>query len=110
MTIGGNKLKLFISTFLTRIGLLLSKIGELIVSKSEVMKFNSRPFTVESWSAILPKPFVLIISFTTNKGKYQIVLVGDYREKYKLKEEKILTEDEAYDLIINNKKEWFKTN
>jgi len=72
-------------------------------------KFN--PMLVTNPSCRLLNPFTLIINFTVdNSDKYQIVLQGNYKERYKEVEDGAidLPENEMYAIIHDSQKIWFK--
>ena len=69
------------------------------------------PISITNPSCRLLNPFTLIINFTVDtSNKYQIVLQGDYKEKYKEVEDGAieLTEKEMYVIIHDSQKQWFK--
>jgi hypothetical protein len=94
--VGGNKLKYWIGRRLAECSNNLVKSGRYkIVTNPTCKLFN---------------PFTLIINFVVDSTeKYQLVLQGDYKKHYKESEDvSILTEDEMFSLIYQNKNSWFK--
>lgn len=88
--IGGNKI--------------LHRIGEWLATRN-------KPIVVTNPSCRLVNPFTLIVNFTVdNVDKYQIVLQGDYKERYKEVDDGAieLPEKEMYALIDDSQKIWFK--
>jgi len=95
-----------------------SKIGEffLIISNyfseqgNKIMQKNKDKI-VSNPSAKLFNPFTVVINFTVdNNEKYQILLQGDYKQKYKESEDGTfnLTEVELFDFIESYRDKWFK--
>lgn len=94
--IGGNKILLKIGKFLTKIGEKYTNKGTSTIISNP----NSR----------LINPFTLLINFTIdNKDKYQLIVQGDYKDKYKEKQDSDnpITNDEMFMVIKNHTKEWF---
>lgn len=95
--IGGNKL--------------LYWLGKRLQSKSESLIRKGKPITISNPTCKLVNPFTLIISFTIdNKDKYQLVMQGKYKDRYKQTVEDVpdITEREMFTLISYGKREWFK--
>lgn len=104
LRVGGNSLKVWW-------GDLLNSIGESFSNKGNSIIINNKPKIVTNPSAKLWTPFILVVSFTVDVNqKYQIVLQGDYKEKYKECEngEINLTEEELFMIINSNQSDWFK--
>jgi hypothetical protein len=83
---------------------LLYKFGERLVERY-------KPTAITNPSCRLLNPFTLIVNFTVdNTEKYQIVLQGDYKERYKEVEDGAidLPEKEMYAIIHDSQKIWFK--
>lgn len=88
--IGGNKI--------------FYQLGEWLVNRH-------KPTIITNPSCKLINPFTLIVNFTVdNNEKYQIVLQGNYKEKYKEVEDGAieLPENEMYAIIHDSQKIWFK--
>ena len=105
LRVGGNTLKVWIGDF-------LNNIGEFFTKKGTNMVVNNKPKLVTNPTAKLINPFTLMVSFTVDTNqKYQVVIQGDYKEKYKECEngEINLTENELF-MIINSAQPiiWFK--
>jgi hypothetical protein len=104
LKVGGNSLMVSFGRFLSGIGNYFSSKGDRIISKNKVR-------LVTNPSARLFNPFTLAISFTVdNVHKYQIIIQGDYKEKYKESEDGILniTEEEMFLIINSSTSVWFK--
>jgi hypothetical protein len=94
--IGGNKFLLSLGNYLTNIGKrLIDKGTKTIISNPTCKLIN---------------PFTLIINFTVNNNtKYQLVLQGDYKNKYKEHQdsENPITNNEMFMVIKSHTKEWY---
>jgi|688.fasta_scaffold219177_5 hypothetical protein len=104
LRVGGNTLKVWI-------GDSLNNIGEFFTKKGTNMVVNNKPKMVTNPTAKLINPFTLMISFTVDTNqKYQVILQGDYKGKYKECEngEINLTENEIFMLINSSHPLWFK--
>jgi len=105
--IGGNR-------FLSWLGDIISTFGEWMAKKGKSLSSDNKPLTVSNLSGKLPNPFTLIISFNINlTDKYQVVIQGDYRKKYReiTEDDNIrLTEDEMFSIVASSQKQWFKKN
>ena len=104
LRVGGNSLKVWLGEF-------LNNIGELFSKKGTNMVVNNKPKIVTNPSGKLINPFTLIINFTVDTNqKYQVVLQGDYKEKYKECEngEINLTENELFMIINSSQSIWYK--
>lgn len=104
LRIGGNTLKVWI-------GNLLSSIGEYFTNKGINIVINNKPKLITNPNGKLINPFTLMINFTVDTNqKYQIILQGDYKEKYKECEngEINLSEKDLFMLINSNQRNWFK--
>lgn len=102
--IGGNSVKEFIGKFISVIGKMLVEYGDTLVK-------HSQPILVTNPSAKLYNPFTLIITFTVGSAdKYQLILQGDYKERYKAAIEIMpgIDENELFMIINQHQKEWFK--
>jgi hypothetical protein len=107
-TFGGSKSKMLMSRAMCWIGKQIEKLGKATVSRSEKLKAKAQPYVIESWSATMPSAHSLLVNFTTNKGKYHLMLEGRFIEKYKAKETEPIGEQEAFDLIQSHRRKWFK--
>jgi hypothetical protein len=97
--IGGNKLYLKLGKKLTKMGEKYSRKGNKTVILNPTCKFVG--------------PFALKIDFTVdNTDKYQLIIQGDYRDKYKEagQEENPITVDEMFMLIIQKQNKWYLKN
>lgn len=104
LRVGGN-------TFGVWFGEFLNKIGEYFSRKGTNMVINNKPKIVTNPSGKLVNPFTLMVSFTVDTNqKYQIVLQGDYKEKYKESDngELNLSENELFLIIGTSRERWFK--
>jgi hypothetical protein len=104
LRVGGNTLKVWYGEF-------LSNIGDFFTKKGTNLIVNNKPKLVTNPSGKLINPFTLIITFTVDTNqKYQIILQGDYKEKYKECEngEINLTENELFMVINSSQPLWFK--
>jgi len=101
--IGGNNLQLWYGKILTRISKYYERRGEKLIAKGS-KTIISNP------TCKLCNAFTIIINFTVdNKKKYQLVLEGDYKKKYKEEgtEENPITNQEMFLLIRSNQDRWF---
>lgn len=102
--IRGNVLKFKIGELFLKISNFFSIQGDKIIQKNKE-KIVTNP------TAKLFNPFTMVINFTVdNNEKYQILLQGDYKQKYKESEDGTLnlTEVELFDFIESYKDKWFK--
>jgi len=104
------------NTIMVWIGKQIEKFGVFINSWGSNMVIKNKTRVVTNPTAKFCNPFTIIIGFTVdNSDKYQIVLQGDYKERYKesvkdnsgdsildMKEEELLI------TINEHKLEWFK--
>lgn len=104
LRVGGNTLKVWYGEF-------LNNIGEFFTNKGTNLVVNNKPKIVTNPTGKLINPFTLIVSFTVDTNqKYQVVLQGDYKEKYKECEngEINLTENELFMIINSTQPIWYK--
>jgi hypothetical protein len=104
LRVGGNSFKVWF-------GERVVKIGECLLRKGTTVVMNNKPKIVTNPTGRLINPFTLLISFTVDTvHKYQLILQGDYKEKYKESEngEIDLTEYELFILINSSQPNWFK--
>lgn len=104
LRVGGNTLKVWIGEF-------FNSIGDFFTKKGTNMVVNNKPKIVTNPTAKLINPFTLIVSFTVDTNqKYQVVLQGDYKEKYKESEngEINLSENELFMIINSAQPIWYK--
>ena len=104
MKIGGNTSMIFLGNRLDKLGKKISIFGANIVSRNQ-------PIEVTNPTVKLINPFTLLVSFTVDvNSKYQIVLQGDYKIKYKESKDGIieLSDDEIFSIIRSHQREWFK--
>jgi len=98
------------------IGQQIEKFGNFINSWGVNMVVKNKTRIVTNPAAKFCNPFTIIINFTVdNTDKYQIVLQGDYKEKYKdsVKDNSgdailEMKEEELFMTINQHKNEWFK--
>ena len=101
--IGGNKFLLALGSRLTKIGNSLVNLGKSYIDKG-TKTIISNP------TCKLINPFTLIINFTVdNNTKHQLVLQGDYKNKYKefQDSENPIDEKEMFMLIKGSTKNWY---
>lgn len=104
MRIGGNHIKHWFGKKIHSIGLIIQERGNKIIDKNKSL-------LVTNPSCKLVNPFTLIISFTVDvSDKYQIVIQGDYKNRYKESTDLIpeISEKEVFLIINQNQKEWYK--
>ena len=104
LRVGGNTLKVWLGEWIENAGKFLQNWGTKVVMRN-------KPRLVTNPSAKLCNPFTLLISFTVDTShKYQIVLQGDYKDKYKEAQEGDinLTENELFMIINQNAQNWYK--
>jgi len=94
--VGGNKFKLWLGTE-------LKKVAEKLIE-------GGKKNIISNPSCKLINPFTLIINFSVNNEKYQLILQGNYKEKYKDSDDGNLDIDEKsmFLLINQSRKNWFK--
>lgn len=90
----------------------LFKLGNIIVNYGNNMINKNKENIVSNATAKLLNPFTLIINFTVNNvDKYQLIFEGDYKTQYRECIDDYIPnipEDALYELIIANKRKWFK--
>lgn len=104
LKVGGNEFKVWIGNFFESIGETINEFGKKI-------SLTNQPKIVINPSAKLINPFTLLINFTVDTNqKYQIIIQGDYKEKYKESEDGVphITEDELFNIIADSQNIWFK--
>jgi hypothetical protein len=104
LKIGGNVIKVWIGSFFKSIGETFTYFGNKTIADGKV-KIVTNP------SAKLYNPFTLMIGFTVDANqKYQIILQGNYKEKYKETEDGFLniSEHDMFMIIGSTRKQWFK--
>lgn len=109
LIVGGNTIKFWFGQQIEKFGAYINALGKDIVAKNK-NRIVTNP------TAKFCNPFTIIVSFTVdNSDKYQIVLQGDYKERYKdsVKDnngDSILDmkDDELLLTIHQHKNEWFK--
>jgi hypothetical protein len=93
---GGNKI-------VFKIGSIFTKVGKKITDKGAKT-------TITNPSCKLISPWALILNFTVNNtDKYQLITQGDYRNKYKEKQDtdNPIAIEEMFIVIKDNRKNWF---
>lgn len=104
LRVGGNTFKVWFGEF-------LNDIGEFFTKKGTNMVVNNKPKIVTNPTAKLINPFTLMISFTVDTNqKYQVVLQGDYKDKYKECEngEVNLSDNDLFMIINSSQAVWYK--
>jgi hypothetical protein len=104
LKVGGNKLKVWFGKKLENIAKTISEWGNNMIA-------TNKPIVVTNPSAKLVNPFTLLINFTVdNTHKYQIILQGNYKEKYKQSEDGIpdIEENDLLMIISDSQNIWFK--
>jgi len=104
LRVGGNSI-------MVMFGKILANIGKSFLTKGEDIIAKNKTKMVTNPSAKLFNPFTLAISFTVDTNqKYQIVLQGDYKEKYKESEDGVinLTDEEMFRIINISVNGWYK--
>ena len=104
LRVGGNSIKVWLGDVISTIGDSLSKWGTKYSIKN-------KPRLVTNPSAKLINPFTLMINFTVDTNdKYQIILQGDYKQKYKecVEGQIDLTENDQFMIVNQNTQRWFK--
>ena len=104
LRVGGNSIKVWIGEKIEKFGTFFAEWGTKII-------VNNKTKIVTNPSAKLYNPFTLIVSFTVDTNqKFQVVLQGDYKEKYKECEDGQinLTETEMFMVINSSRGKWFK--
>ena len=94
--IGGNSITLGLGTKLV-------KLGEYLVKRG-------KKTTILNPTCKLLNPFTLVLNFTVdNSSKYQLILQGDYKVKYKdyTTDDNPIGVDEMFILIVGNQNKWF---
>lgn len=109
LIVGGNTIKFWFGKQIEKFGIFINSWGKEITVKNKT-RIVTNPM------AKFCNPFTIIINFTVdNSDKYQIVLQGDYKEKYKdsVKDNNgdsiiDMKDDELLMTIYQQKNEWFK--
>lgn len=104
LRIGGNSIGIIAGDLINKLGEYLKKWGTEYATKH-------KPILVTNPSAKLINPFTLMISFTANTNdKYQIIIQGDYKQKYKecVDGQIELSENDQFMIINQNRTLWFK--
>ena len=104
LKVGGNSFKAWIGQRIESFGSSIMEYGHKILTKNKY-KIVTNP------SAKLCNPFTLIVSFTVDANqKYQLVLQGDYKEKYKESEDGVvnMSENDMFVIINSMEDSWFK--
>ena len=104
LKIGGNDVFLWL-------GKKIAKWAVNLQAWGEKLEIRSKPTLVTNPSGFLYNPFTLILAFTVDTNdKFQIVFQGDYKQKYKDCENGniIISEDEMFMIINQNRKMWFR--
>jgi hypothetical protein len=103
MNVGGNK-------FLLWVGNTLVSIGNSLVA-------NNKAKVVTNITYDFVNPFTLVLSFVVDSTeKYQILLQGDYKDKYieysksknSSEDVTVLNQDQLENLVLVNKSKWFR--
>lgn len=105
LTFGGNRFTLWY-------GKLLARIGERYTTRGSKLITRGNKIIVTNPTSKLINPFTLMINFVVDKNKYQLVLEGDFKEKYKEfgNEENPIGNNEMFMIIKDKQKNWFLKN
>lgn len=83
---------------------ILCKLGKWLVD-------NYCDINITNIKINLPNPHTLILKFNANQSRKQLILQGDYVDKYKEFKndigENCLNQTEQFELIRNHQKQWF---
>ena len=104
LRIGGNTIGVWL-------GELINRLGEYLKDWGNKYALKNKPTLVTNPTAKLINPFTLMLSFTVNTNdKYQIIIQGDYKQKYKecVDGQIELNENEQFMIINQNRTLWFK--
>ena len=101
-TFGGNKLALWY-------GKVLKNASESIMKRANNLILKGNKIVITNPASKLINPFTLLITFVVDKGKYQLILEGDYKDKYKnqKEDEPLIPNEELFMMIRSRKKQWF---
>lgn len=109
MKIGGNYVVRCYGSIMHKAGKVFGWLSEKLSNGSEKLKKKGEPYVINSWKISFNHPFVMTVSFNTNKGKYVFTQVEHYRQQYQDKVTE-LPENEVLHIIQSNKKNWFRTD
>jgi hypothetical protein len=104
LRVGGNSV-------MVSLGNRVIKFSDKINNWANGIIRKNKPTLVTNPVGKLINPFTLLINFTVDSNqKYQIVLQGDYKDKYRESEngEVDLSENELFMIINSNVNSWFK--
>ena len=91
-------------------------LGEKLTNTGSSLMNDNKSKIITNMSYDFINPFTLMINFVLdNTEKYQILIQGDYKEKYiewsktnKDENNLLINEDQLFILISSNKGRWFK--
>jgi len=110
-----DNIKIGGSTLVLWYGKLLGKISKYYLARSEKFIDKGKKTIISNPTSEFINPFTILIKFTVdNSNKYQLVLQGEYREKYKSIKEREDDDDspemnnqELFNLIRSGHDKWF---
>jgi hypothetical protein len=116
LRIGGNSVKVWFGKRIEIFGKSLERFSKFLFLWGNKIVVNNKTKIITNPSAKLCNPFTMIISFTLDASdKYQLVLQGDYKDKYKeaTKEPSEdgtinMPENDLFMIISQNRYSWFK--
>ena len=85
-------------------------LGKKFGKWSERLIKKGKKTIISNPTCKLHSPFLLVLNFTVDTNtKYQLVLEGDYKERYKdyTTDENPIGADEMFILIVGNQRKWF---
>ena len=98
------------STWMLWYGKKLKRIGDYYVRRSEKRLAQGRKTIISNPTCKFINPFTILINFTVdNTNKYQLILEGNYKEKYKTvgTEESPIPIHDMFLLIKTSKEKWY---
>ena len=106
LKVGGNKRTLWLGELIRDIGNSLLNSGNDLINKS-------KPMMVTNPTARLVNPFTLLINFVVNNNqKYQVIIQGDYKEKFRESKENDdsvnISDEDLFLIIYQSQSDWFK--
>jgi hypothetical protein len=104
LKLGGNKFNVFFGKKIIDFGKFLTNFGESITN-------TNQPKLITNPNSKLINPFTLLINFTVDlNNKHQVILQGNYKERYKESEDGStnLSDEEMLMIIADSEKIWFK--
>lgn len=88
---------------------ILRTLGKKLVNIGTSFLSKGNKTIVSNYTAKFINPFLLLINFTANDKKYQIIIEGDYKEKYKEfgTETPPISDVEIRSIIKQKRKKWY---